>query len=138
MSTSLGRDTSCLSELRSGRFVTGGRLVGESVYRRLTTPRGSLRGGEDEADFGFDLSDLVGSAATAADVAALPGRIEAELLKDERIESVSVDVENTSTGVGIELEVTIEAETSEGPFTLQLSVDDVTVELLGLSEEVSS
>jgi hypothetical protein len=133
--TILGRDTSCMTALRSGRFVSGARLVAESAYRRLSTPRGSLRGGEEEADFGFDLTELIGSATTATDAAALPGRIEAELLKDERIESVTVTVANVSAGVGTELEVTIEAETSVGPFTLQLGVDDLTVELVGLSTE---
>ena len=133
MATDYGTDTSCLTSLRTGRLVSGVRLVAEAAYRRITTPRGQLQGGEDEANYGIDLADLIGSVATTADAAALPGRIENELLKDERIESVDVDVASTKSGPAVSWSVTIEAQTSEGPFSLVLAVSDVTVELLGLT-----
>jgi hypothetical protein len=135
--SAFGRDTSCLTELRTGRFVTGARLVGESAYRRLTTPRGMLRGGEEDQNFGLDLSELVGSVQTKAEAAALPGRIKTELAKDERIESVDVIVtETTSSAGGRRFRVDIRATTGEGPFTLAVSVSEVSVELIGLRTEV--
>ena len=130
-----GRDISCVTELRTGRFASGSRLVAESVYRRLTTPRGMLRGGEEEANYGLDLTELIGSVSNKSDAAALPGRIESELRKDERIDSVTVTVVETTQGVAKSFEVFIEAETGEGPFDLQLQVSEVTVDLLGIKAE---
>lgn len=94
-----------------------------------------LRGGEDEANYGLDLADLIGSTSTASDAAALPGRIQGELSKDERIESVTVTVVSTTVGPSTSWKVSIAGETAEGPFSLVLVVSDVTVDLLGISPE---
>lgn len=128
-----GYDTSCLTSLRTGRYASGARLVAEAAYRRLTTPKGSLQGGEAEADYGFDLADLIGQAVTPSKIAALPGQIQNELMKDERIASVTVNVTSTKDGPAVSWVVSIEAETAVGPFALQLSVNDVTVSLLGIN-----
>lgn len=128
-----GRDVSCTDSLRTGRFATRARLVGEAAYRRLTTPRGMLRGGEEEASYGLDLTELVGSVATKADAAALPGRIRSELTKDERVARVEVGVDRVSEGPATAFVVTVTAETDEGPFTLQLRASGVSVELLGIT-----
>lgn len=135
MTTSFGRDVSCTTSIRSGRFVSGPRLVGEALFRRFTTPRGLLRGGEEEANYGYDLTAKIGSAKTAAQKAALPGELQNEALKDERIESCSAAVVETKTGPAIAWDVTITALTLEGPFTLQIRVTELTVDLVGLSVE---
>lgn len=132
--TDFGKDTSCTTSLRAGRFTTGPRLVAEAVYRRLTTPRGMLRGGDEEANYGLDLTELVGSGATKRDAAALGSRIKAEILKDERVIDVHVDVVATTKGASTEFVVTVDGKTNDGPFDLKLGVRDVTVEILGLSE----
>lgn len=131
--TTFGKDTSCTTSLKSGRFVSGVRLVAEAAYRRLTTPRGMLRGGEEEANYGLDLAALIGSTASRSVAAALPGRIDAELRKDERIQKVDVTVLATG-GKLATYHITIKCETAAGPFTLQVVASDVTVELLGISE----
>jgi hypothetical protein len=131
-----GKDTSCLTGLRTGRFVTGARLVAEAAYRRITTPRGTLQGGEDEANYGIDLADLIGSATSPSAVAALPGQIQSELLKDERIASVTATVTSSTVGPSTTWTVSIEATTADGPFSLVLAVSGVTVELLGLQAGV--
>lgn len=133
--TNFGRETSCLTGLRTGRFVSGARIVGESVYRRLTTPRGMLRGGEEDLNFGLDLTELIGSVSTRADAAALPGRIQTELSKDERIESAEVEVIPITDGPATTFVVTVIAQTNAGPFTLQVRATEVTVELIGLTAE---
>lgn len=133
--SNFGRDSSCLRELRTGRFVTGPRLVAEAAYRRLTTPRGMLRGAEEEEVYGLDLADLIGSATTAADKATWPGRIAAELKKDERIETVSVSIVEQADRPGSAFIVTIDATTGEGPFSLQLGIEDVTIDVLGIRAE---
>lgn len=133
--TNFGRDTSCTTSLRTGVLVSGPRLVAEACYRRCSTPRGTLRGGEDEANYGIDLSDLIGSATTASDEASLPGRIQTELSKDDRIETVTVNVTAVVVGPATTWNVSIEGDTAEGPFSLVLAVSDVTVDLIGIQAE---
>ena len=133
--TYFGRDTSCTTELRTGRYAAGVRLVAESAYRRLTTPRGMLRGGADEAEYGIDLLDMIGSVSTAKDAAALPGRISSELTKDERIETATVTVLETTEGSLKSCQIAVECITAAGTFTLQVGVDEVTIELLRIEAE---
>lgn len=130
--TDFGRDTSCTTSLRTGRFVSGARVVAEAAFRRLITPRGMLRGGEEEQNYGLDLSDLVGSVATKAEAAALPGRIEAELRKDRRIEAVKATVTSRQSGPAVEYLVTVEGETAVGPFELVVRATELDVALLRL------
>lgn len=131
--TDFGRDISCTDGIRTGRFSVGPRLVAEACYRRLTTPRGTLRGGEDEQNYGLDLSELIGSSSSAAEAATLPGKITLELSKDERLTSVDVQVIRTVEGPATSLEIAVAGTTDEGPFTLVLKASEVTVEILGLT-----
>lgn len=136
MAVDFGRDVSCgPGGLRSGRLVSGTLLVAEAAYRRLITPRGSLRGGKDEDEYGEDLTAFVGNVGSTAAAAALPGIIRIELLKDERILAVDASVVVTTTTAGaVAYDVSISCDTAAGPFTLRLAVSDVTVELLGYQE----
>ncbi|HXG69984.1 MAG TPA: hypothetical protein VNJ04_05145 [Gemmatimonadaceae bacterium] len=129
-----GRDMSCTTSLKTGRFVSGVRLVAEACYRRLTTPRGTLRGGEDESNYGLDLTAIIGRTDARSVEASLPGRIRSELEKDERIESVAVDMLVTTDAGRTTFGITVQCVTGEGPFELQLLASDVTVELLGITE----
>ncbi len=134
--TDFGRDISCTTSLRTGRYSTGVRLVAEACYRRLTTPRGMLRGGEEEANYGIDLQDLVGSSVEpATDADRLAGQIKAEVQKDERVDDCTVTVTATSAGPSVSYEITIDAVTGEGPFTLVLAASAVTVEILEIKED---
>lgn len=133
--TNYGRDLSCTTSIRTGRFVSGPRLVAEALYRRFTTPRGTLRGTDREANYGLDLTSLVGSVQTKSDVAALPGKIRMEAEKDGRVEEINVVVKETTVGPGKAFSITIDGSTAEGPFELQLRVSEVRVELLGIRVE---
>lgn len=128
--TNFGRDVSCTNTMRTGRLVSGPRLVAEAAYRRLKTPRGMLRGGEAEADYGYDVTSLVGQGEDI--IPAIPQILSSELSKDERIETVDVNVVASSDGPALRLTITIEGTTKEGPFALTLGVSEVTVELLGI------
>lgn len=134
MSTDFGADVSCLDGMRTGRIVTGRRLVAEAIYRRLTTPRGMLRGGIDEDDYGLDVLSLIGEVGSDSLLATWPGRIKNEVLKDERIVDAVVSVvDKTARGApGRAYEITIEASTDEGPFSLTLGVSETSVEVLGV------
>lgn len=128
-----GRDVSCTDSLKTGRFATGVRLVAEAAYRRLITPRGMLRGGEDEANYGFDLTEMCGTTSPESTAVSLPGRIRSELTKDERIATVDVEVLVVRTGPSASFDITISCTTAAGPFKLQLLASAVTVELLGIA-----
>lgn len=136
MTTEYGKDISCTTSLRTGRWSSGVRLVAESAFRRLTTPRGTLVGGPEELNFGFDVTEMIGTSSTKLVLAALPGQIRAELLKDERISEVIATVTASKTAAGADaLDIEVNALTGEGPFTLQLLATELTVELVGLSVE---
>lgn len=136
MSVDFGKEVSCTTSLRTGRYVTGARLVAEALYRRLTTPRGTLRGAEEESNYGLDLAALVGTVRTNSDIASLPGQIEAEIRKDDRVETVTVSVLETSTSAALRtFSISFAVETGAGPFTLVLGASAVTIELLGIRVE---
>jgi hypothetical protein len=132
MTTDFGTDTLCLDSLRTGRRVTGVRRVAQRCYHRLITPRGMLRGGVDEGNFGLDLASLCGSAVTAELESAIGPRIRTELKKDPQVDTVDVDVVSTTVAGVVSWVITISATTAAGPFRLVVGVSDVTVELLGL------
>lgn len=125
-----GRELSCTTTLRTGVYVSGARLVGEAAFRRLTTPRGMLRGGEDEANYGMDLTSFIG--ASPRGISTLEGRIRNELLKDERIDKVTARVAKTLDGPATILRIEIDAETRDGPFTLVVQVDEISAQLLNI------
>ncbi len=128
-----GTDTSCTTGLVTGRLSSGLRLVGEAMFRRLTTSRGLLKGGEDEQNYGLDLADAVGKITNASQQAAVQQQVEQEVLKDERIDTATCTITSTVSGPSTSWQVTIEAQTGQGPFSLVLGVSGVTVDLLGLN-----
>lgn len=129
--TDFGRDTSCTASggLRTGRSSSGARLVAEALERRLSTTRGTLRGGEREANYGINLAEEIGGSTSPE---ALKAKISAEAVKDERIERVDVLIVRTTEGPAVTYTITITGYTAAGPFTLRLSVSEVSAELLGI------
>jgi len=133
---SYGMDLSCTDGLEVSRYVTGVELVGQALYRRLITPRGTLTGGAQEQAYGFDLPGLIGSNPTESLIASLPARIRSECLKDPRVldVSVSVFVEKTSQ-VTSSLTITIEAtlQSEDETFSLSILSTGVSARLLGIT-----
>ncbi|OFV81986.1 MAG: hypothetical protein A2Y78_00180 [Acidobacteria bacterium RBG_13_68_16] len=128
-----GVDTYCLAELQTGRLVGGRTRLVQSIYHRLTTPRGTLQGGPEESAYGLDLAGWVGSVGTAVAVAALPSLVEAELSKDSRVESVACTVSRavSSGRVALTVRVAVTPVDEGEDFALTLAVSDVSVELIG-------
>ena len=138
MTTGYGRDTWCDKALRPGRFAEGAQVVLLALYRRLITPRGMLRGGDEEAVYGFDVSSYIGDVGTETALAALPALIAGELRKDDRVADVLVRTSRAEgsdglVSVGIEVDVVL-SESSQN-YTLTLEASNTTVELLGGIEE---
>jgi hypothetical protein len=127
-----GVESWCLGSLVTGRFVRGVQVVAQAIYRRLTTPRGTLRGGEEEENYGIDLSDYVGSSATPQRLAAIPGIVRAEVLKDDRVLDVKVSCTFATSADGLvtvtlALWVTL-SETGEA-FPMTLTAGEAGVQL---------
>jgi len=134
MSTGYGLDTWCLDSLSPGRYARGATLVAQALYRRLITPRGTLRGGDEEAAYGFDVSGYCGAVGYPVALAAFPSLVRAELLEDDRVSEVTVQATQLE-GEGGEISITLEIDCTladEGEtFSLTLSVTDVTTTILG-------
>ncbi len=130
------RDISCLDSLRPGRWSAGLRLVGERCYRRLITPAGMLRGGDDEENFGLDLAGFIGSNDVATVQAMLPALVRNELLKDPAVDEAKATAESYVAGLGlVGWRLTIDIETTDGDVQLIVGVSSVTVELIGMRAE---
>lgn len=130
MTIDYGTDIWCDASLRTGRYADELRLVAQNAVHRLTTPRGMLRGGEEEQNYGLDLPGEVGKVASDSEANALPGKIRAELTKDPRILLVNATVTKSTDGPATSYTIAIECGTEAGVFSLAAS--EVTVELVGL------
>jgi phage baseplate assembly protein W len=132
----LGRDTLCIGSLRTGCYATGVRLVAQRLYHALSTPRGSLCGDEHHANWGDDLTDVVGMPGGAAAEARIRAKVARAASNDETIRSVSTTIASTQDADGSwSHAVTIDAVTAEGPFQLVVpSIADLTVAMLGFPE----
>ena len=126
-------DTYCLDSLISGRLVSGLELLGQRCYRRLSTPAGTLRGGEEEADFGRDLAEYVGSTSPAIVDAMLPVIARNELMKDPAVVTATCVATRVEGGGRVSWTLAISVESTTGDVQLVLSVSAVTVALLGVT-----
>lgn len=130
MSVDYGSDLSCLTDLTPNMAVVSGlRLVGEAIARRLQTPRGALL---DDSLYGFDVTGLVNADLSTSDIANLNAGITSECLKDQRVLSAKVTSEfivQEPPSLGY-LKITISLGTGAGPFKLVLAANQVTVAIL--------
>jgi hypothetical protein len=133
---SFGVEIYCYDQIFTGRLVSGFEALAQAVYRRLTTPRGTVDDGEEGSVYGLDLLDFTGTVGTDAAVDALPDLVIAEVLKDDRVErcEVSATIERATDGlVSVLLDVDVFPADEAQAFTLSLSVSDVSVALLGVT-----
>ncbi len=119
-----GNDTECVSDLTfARRRVDGETMMAQAMARRLTTGRGTLF---YAPEYGYDLRQFLRGSVPAESV--LNGNIENELLKDERVEDVTVE---SSYNAGTEaLSVRAQGFGADGPFDLTIEIGAVTVKLL--------
>jgi len=91
----LGSDLSCQDDLDAGMAeVSGVALLDEAAHRRINTPRGQLL---TDPNYGIDVFDLLNSEGTPAQIAQIPGFVDQELAKDERIASSDSTLDTTVT-----------------------------------------
>lgn len=131
-----GTEVWCTSGLQTGRLARGKTALAQALYRRLITPRGSLRGGDDEENYGIDLSEYVGQVGYETSLLALPSVVRGELSKDDRVADV-VAVVTTSTNsngtIDITMAISVTPYDESESFTFNISVSETSVELLGLA-----
>ncbi len=136
MSAGFGVEMYCLDRVRTGKYVSGRAALAQACYRRLTTPRGTLRGGDEEQAYGIDLPGFVGRTATSIATAALPGVVRAELLKDDRILDVAVEVATDAPTNGLvtyTIVIVVSAVDEAEDFALTIAVTSTSAELLGVA-----
>lgn len=131
----IARDTYCLDSLKTGRYASGAQLVGQRLYRALTSPRGCLRGSPAHEQWGDDLNEVIGMSGAAKDFErAIRAKVSRACSKDEQISSFTCDVlTTTETNGASTATVTIDAQTAFGPFNLVLAISEVTVQILGIT-----
>ena len=120
----LGADLSCVDDLDPGMAeVSGVAMMGEAAHRRVNTPRGAVI---DDPNYGIDVFDFLNAEATPAEVAQVPGLIDQEQLKDQRIQSSETTFDTTVTPNTL----TTLLATAAGPFTLTQPVSAITAAIL--------
>lgn len=135
MAVGYGTDIWAAESLFTGRLARGKNLVAQACYRRLITPRGMLRGGPEEENYGLDLPGLVGRPNPARTAAMLPGMIRGELLKDDRIADVDVAVtyaQDLSGMATFNIKMTVLTYDESESFDLTLEVSAASTKLVGL------
>jgi phage baseplate assembly protein W len=103
--------------------VTGRLGLAQALARRLVTTHGSLI---DDPDYGIDVREWINDDVSIADVQRLARTVEAEMLKDERVQRSQA----VAVFVGDKLTLTIKIWDAAGPFKLVLQVSDVGIEKL--------
>lgn len=116
---------SCVDDISpTGRTVTGSRRVAEALARRLSTSRGDLFGfTPDEASYGINLVDMLQATLDQRDVARLRAAVQAECLKDPRVDTAHV----TMTFEAGRMVVTIRAYGDFGRATLVANDNGITI-----------
>ena len=128
MAVSLGSDLSCVADIDpAGAEVIERMLLAQALSRRLTTPRGRLI---DDANYGYDLNQWLNADVGPAELAQIQAQSQAECLKDERVQSVTIAV----TFLANVLIVSIAIVAALGPFQLVLSIGSVTPQLITVTQ----
>jgi hypothetical protein len=128
--TDFGTDLLCLNDL-DPRFATvsGVANLKQALLHRLQTPRGTLfYDSPDGSTYGIDLRDYLSSQQTPSLARQMQSDVQAEVMKDQRVQSCQVQVTTPTPGA---YKVTIAGLASGGPFSMVLAVNNLTVTQLG-------
>lgn len=120
-----GTTLSCVFDIDSmGATVSGLLALSQALVRRITTPRGRLL---TDPNYGYDVSGELNDDVVAQQVGQIGANIDAEFLKDQRVFASTTTVTllpdnslNTSSSI----------QSALGPFSLILSVSNVTVTII--------
>jgi phage baseplate assembly protein W len=123
---SLGVDIECLDDISAKLvLVSGARNVALAIARRLRTPRGGLF---YDRNYGFDLRQFCNADVTADTMREIRAGVEAEALKDERVQEARCVVTWEPTAERFRVE--LRCNGAAGPFRLVAAIGAVSVEFL--------
>lgn len=128
-----GQDNSATTQIQRGVSSSGARLVGEACFRRLGSIRGQLNDVANPtaaSNYGYPLVELLNKTSTPAQLAAIESGIVGECEKDPRVSSAAASV----VAIGVTYQISIALITSEGPIDLAISVQDLSMTLLGAAQ----
>lgn len=124
--TDLGTELHCIVDLdEMFTLVTQRTSLIQALARRFITRRGTLV--EDET-YGFDLREWLGESVGNLELFRLQSGCEEECFKDERVKAATARLTFTEAASRVELELRVTDDA--GPFTLVITIDAVTVEVL--------
>lgn len=130
-----GSDISCDTDLDPTLSEVSGDstlALAQALVRRLDCPRGE---NQDDADYGIGLRQFLNTGNTDQDINQLGGQIRVELLKDDRVDSLTVLVVPSNGGRNIRVAISVQpVDRNLGPFTLTLSASSASI----LLEEIRS
>jgi hypothetical protein len=122
-----GVDMACVTDLSvrltetSQASVTG---IGESILRRLQTPRGFLGGIDDDPNYGIDVAGLLSEGTTQQGLRGVEASVREEITRDDRVLSATVSATYTSATSTLDVSAQCVArDPSIGQFSLVFSVD---------------
>ena len=129
MATDYGIDVSTIPDLDPVFALVSGRdALIQALVRRLQTPRGALPFNPDD---GLDVRDWLHEGQTATQLFRLRSMVEAELLKDERV--LSVTCQTAWSAGSDELTLTIDVEPVVGKaFTMTAAISAFDFRIIGV------
>jgi len=116
-----GTEISCDSDWNAGATASGIDAIKQSVYRRITTKRGTCPGSPHD---GLDIREYLHGDIDSDAVNTLLPLLRTEILKDDRIETVTIDPTIFETHVRFRIHVTTR---SYGPFDLVVKANELDV-----------
>ena len=115
---------SCVSGLTMPSImVTGFRVVAEAIARRWQTPNGTLI---NDSTYGYDLSQFIGNDLDPATIGRIGLAAAAEAEKDQRVRSCFATISLIDNVMLVNARV----ETAQGPFSMVVSVSQLSLTLL--------
>lgn len=131
VSTYLGTDTSCLTDLSTiDILISGSNMLAQRLLRRLTTPAGAMNliDPDPNAGISFDLNQLINRAYTSQDQITDQQQISTVCQADQEVLDCSVQI--TPPKQDRILKISIVITTAQGPFSLTIGVDQLNAQIL--------
>ena len=123
-----GSDISCDSDLSPDLAEIDGfdtLVLAQAIVRRLDCPRGAL---PDDPNYGIDIRSYLNRGMTDEEIRAMGGQIRNELVKDDRIDVITVKVTFVPSAKLMTIEILARPfDATLGPFTLTLSATSAVI-----------
>lgn len=121
-----GSDVSVLPELDAGFApMTGAQVLGQALFKRLTTPNGSL---PFHPEYGEALQLWLNADLTSADLHRIGAAVETQCGLDERVDSVSAAVDFNPSSMRLRVRIFVVPVTGARlALTVSISQLDITL-----------